>query len=115
MKTCPCKVYPLKPHVYIEKLGFARVYLFFLIFAPKHRLWVLGEAVLTSTHNLCFEQKYEKYQMFSNEIFNVYNFKNLWILHGHVFVMQTGSVRQSLPVCQCRSFEVYLSFPGAIK
>ena len=28
-----------------------------LIFAPKHRLWVLGEAVLTCTHNLCFEQK----------------------------------------------------------
>ena len=23
----------------------------------------LGEAVLTSTHNLCFEQKYEKYQI----------------------------------------------------
>ena len=30
MKTCPCNVYPLKPHFYIEKLGFAGVYLFFL-------------------------------------------------------------------------------------
>ena len=30
MKTCPCKVYPLKPHFYIVKLGFAGVYLFFL-------------------------------------------------------------------------------------
>ena len=29
-KTCPCKVYPLKPHIYIEKLGYAGVYLFFL-------------------------------------------------------------------------------------
>ena len=56
---------PLKPHFYIEKLGFAGVYLFFLIFDPKHRLWVLVrtamarqfEAVLTCTHNLCFEQK----------------------------------------------------------
>ena len=28
-----------------------------LIFAPKHRLWVLAEAVLTCTHNLCFEHK----------------------------------------------------------
>ena len=30
-----------------------------LIFAPKHRLWVLvrAEAVLTCIHNLCFEQK----------------------------------------------------------
>ena len=29
----------------------------------------LVEAVLTSTHNLCFEQKYEKYQNFSYENF----------------------------------------------
>ena len=29
----------------------------------------LGEAVLTSTHNLCFEQKYEKYQNFYLKIF----------------------------------------------
>ena len=29
-KTCPCKVYPLKPHFYIEILGYAGVYLFFL-------------------------------------------------------------------------------------
>ena len=40
-KTCPCNEYPLKPHFYLVKLGFAGVYLFFLIFAPKHRLWVL--------------------------------------------------------------------------
>ena len=43
-KTCPCNVRPLKPHLYIAKLGYAGVYLFFLIFAPKHRL---------CTHNLC--------------------------------------------------------------
>ena len=30
MKTCPCKVYPLKPHFKVVKLGFAGVYLFFL-------------------------------------------------------------------------------------
>ena len=29
-KTCPCNIYPLKPHFDIEKLGFAGVYLFFL-------------------------------------------------------------------------------------
>ena len=40
-KTCPCNVYPLEPHFYIEKLGYAGANLFFLIFAPKHRLWVL--------------------------------------------------------------------------
>ena len=40
-KTCPCNIYPLKPHFYIAKPGYAGVYLFFLIFASKHRLWVL--------------------------------------------------------------------------
>ena len=29
-KTCPCNVYPLEPHFYITKLGYAGVYLFFL-------------------------------------------------------------------------------------
>ena len=31
-KTCPCNVYPLEPHFYLVKLGFAGVYmnLFFL-------------------------------------------------------------------------------------
>ena len=30
MQTCPCNVYPLEPHFYIGKLGYAGVYLFFL-------------------------------------------------------------------------------------
>ena len=29
-KTCPCNVYPLEPHFYVAKLGYAGVYLFFL-------------------------------------------------------------------------------------
>ena len=29
-KTCPCDVYPLEPHLYIQKFGFAGVYIFFL-------------------------------------------------------------------------------------
>ena len=32
---------PLKPYIYIEKLGFTEVYSIFLISAQKHRLWVL--------------------------------------------------------------------------
>ena len=39
-KTSPCNEHPPTPHFYIVKLGFTGVY-FFLIFAPKHRLWVL--------------------------------------------------------------------------
>ena len=30
-KTCPCNVYPLEPHLYLGKLGYAGVYLLFLI------------------------------------------------------------------------------------
>ena len=29
-KTCPCNIYPHKPHFCIVKLGYAGVYLFFL-------------------------------------------------------------------------------------
>ena len=30
IKTCQCNIYPLKPHFYLEKLGYAGVYLFSL-------------------------------------------------------------------------------------
>ena len=39
-KTCLDNFDPLKPHFYIVKLGFTGVHIIFLIFAPKHRLWV---------------------------------------------------------------------------
>ena len=60
MKTRLCNFDPLKPHFYIVKLGFTGVYIIFLISA---------QAVLTSVHNLCFEQKYEKYQNFLSDFF----------------------------------------------
>ena len=58
-KTCLYDFDPLKPHFYIEKLGFTRVYIIFFFFAENYILWVLvrtalAEAVLLSTHNLCF-------------------------------------------------------------
>ena len=40
-KTCLYKFDPLKPHIYIVKLGFTGVCIIFLISAQKHRLWVL--------------------------------------------------------------------------
>ena len=67
MKTCLYNFDPLKPHFYIVKLGFTGVYIIFIISAQKH-----SEAVLTSTHNLCFEQKYEKYQKFLAENFHFF-------------------------------------------
>ena len=40
-KTCLYNSDPLKPHIYIVKLGFTGVYSIFLISAQNHRLWVL--------------------------------------------------------------------------
>ena len=52
---------PLKPHFYIVKLGFTGVYIIFLFLLKNidcgYSLEPPDEAVLTSTHNLCFEQK----------------------------------------------------------
>ena len=45
------------------------------------------EAVLTSTHNICFEQKYEKYQNFLSENFHFLVVKISVYLNRHVFVM----------------------------
>ena len=39
---------PLKPHFYIVKLGFTGVYIIFLSFAKKHRLWVLVRTASTT-------------------------------------------------------------------
>ena len=44
--------------------------------------WLLGEAVLTSTHNQCFEQKYEKYQSFYLKFFSFWRWFFLYIWIG---------------------------------
>ena len=80
-KTCLYKADPLKPHFYIVKLGFTGVYIILLIY--------LTEAVLTNTHNLCFEQKCEKYQNFYQKIFNFLVVKFSVYLNRRVFVMYT--------------------------
>ena len=74
------KCVPLQtPHLY-SKTGVCKGIPIFLIFAPKHRLWVLGEAVLSCTHNLCFEQKQEKIYKKSTLNFQILQFqKNLYI------------------------------------
>ena len=48
----------------------------------------LTEAVLTSTHNLCFEQKYENYQNFSSESFHIWLVKFSMYVNRHVFIMK---------------------------
>ena len=53
MQTCPCIVHPLTSNFYISRIGVYRGIHHFLILALKQRLLVL----VTSAHNLCFEQK----------------------------------------------------------
>ena len=50
-----------------------------------------SRTVLMSTHNLCFEQKYEKYQIFLSENFPFLVVKFSLYLNRRVFVM-FGSV-----------------------
>ena len=47
----------------------------------------LSGAVLMNTHNLCFEQKYEKNQNFLSEIFNFLAVKFSVYFNRHVFLM----------------------------
>ena len=61
MKTCKCNIQRFfffseekKMKITLEKLYF------FLYFCSKHTLWVFGEAVLTSTHNVYFGSKIKK-------------------------------------------------------
>ena len=62
---------PLKPQFYIVKLGFIGVNIIFIFLLKNidcgYSLESPVEAVLTSTHNLRFEQKYEKYPNFLSE------------------------------------------------
>ena len=92
---------PLKPHFYIIKLGFTGVYIFFLISAQNidYGYSLLGEAVLTSTHNLCFEQKYEIYQNVLSENFQFLVVKFSIYLNRHVFVMYVCSPYHSSSTC----------------
>ena len=47
----------------------------------------MAESVLTSTHNLCFEQKYENYQSFLSENFQFLGVKFSIYLNRRVCVI----------------------------
>ena len=50
-----------------------------------------------STHNICFEQKYENYQIFLSENFMFLKVKFSIYLNRHVFAMQSlGTVQAGL-------------------
>ena len=62
-------------------MAFTGVCIIFLISAQKRAV------VLTSTHNLCFKQKYEKYQSFLSENFQFLKVKVSIYLNRRVFIM----------------------------
>ena len=72
-KICLYNYDPLKPHFYIVKLGLTGIDIIFLICAQKHRLWV------SNTHNIRFEQKFEKYLSFLSDFFSVFGGEMFYI------------------------------------
>ena len=83
MLTCPCNVDPLTPHFHIVKLGCTGVYIFSYFCSETYI-----EAVLTCTHNLCFEQKKRKnITNFHLKIMSFTAVKISSILYRRVFVM----------------------------
>ena len=94
MVDCTKKTYlynfdPLRSHIYIVKLGLTGVHIIFLTSAQKHSTHI----VLTSTHNLCFQQKYEKYQNIFSENFHFLVVKFSVYLNRCVFVMAKHSIQ----------------------
>ena len=70
MLTCPCNVEPLTLHMYMVKLGFTGVKIFFQIFALKQRLWVLARTASLRFYDQCFEKKINN---FSSEMYHLYS------------------------------------------
>ena len=87
-KTCPCKVYPLEPHFYVAKLGYAGVYLVFLFLLQNIDCGYSLEHVPTI---YVLSKNKKNIKKFLLKIFIFYNFKNTCILHGRVFVMHSGN------------------------
>ena len=60
-KTCPCNITEFLSEAKIENFVGKKM-IFFLYLCSKHTLWVhvRTEAVLTSTHSLCFGKKNKK-------------------------------------------------------
>ena len=91
MKTCLLSFDPLKPHFYIVKLDFTGVYISFLISAQKIDCGYSLEAVLTTTHNVCFLSRNMKdIRIFLSEKFHFLVVKFSVYSNRRVFVMELG-------------------------
>ena len=94
MQTCPGDLYPLTSHFYKVKLGCTGVYIFFLIFALQHTLWVLIRTAsmrrfkcVPTINVLSKNKKNIKNFLLKINIFTTV--KYYCILHGRVCVMDT--------------------------
>ena len=83
-KTCPCNVYTLKPHFYIEKMGFAGVYLFFSFVIQNIECGYSLEPPQRGGSNVYPQPMH--FQFFSQLNFQFLQLKKkIYILHGQVF------------------------------
>ena len=89
---------PYIPLLY-SKTGVCRGIHIFLIFALKHRLWVLVRT--TSARRFyrvptiyVLSKNKKNIKIFLLKIFNFYSSKNLCLLHGQVFLMKLYAHRQ---------------------
>ena len=100
-KTCQCYVYPLKPHYYIVKLGFAGVYLFFLFLLQNIDCGSSLEPPRRGSSNMFLQSMFwAKIRKISSffllKIINFYNLRKICILHGRVFIMYR---QQNIKIC----------------
>ena len=88
---------PLKPQFFIVKLGFTGVYIIFLISTQNIDCGYSLEPPRRGGSNeylLCFEQKYEKYQIFLSGIFQCLEVKFSMYLNRPVFVMHMHNMHE---------------------
>ena len=88
--TCPCDLYPITPHSYIVRLRCTGVYIF-LIFALKHRLWVLVRtaSVRRFQHipSIYVLSKSKKNIIIFHLKINIYTAVKYCCIFGRVFIM----------------------------
>ena len=118
-KTYLYNLDPLKPHFYIIILGSTGVYIIFLISAQNIDCGYSLEPPLrggsNEYNNLCFEQKYEKYQSFLSEKFQFLEVKFSMYLIRRVLVMQTYINENTQAMPQWRSTCTRTFFPMHLK
>ena len=109
MKTYLYNFDSLKPHFYIVKLGFTGIYIIFLISVPNidcgYSLEPPRRGGSNEYHNLCFEQKYEKYQNYLCENFHILVVKFSIYLNRRVFILVTTFGRK-IPYLEGRSIHL---------